>query len=823
MVDERQAELALVGETVLPRALWDAYKRDNPGWRDAWWRRVIRESFKELRGSRQGPDDTSFVWTVAISAPWNTETDTHAETAVMDQPIKRDDATEIAQGISFIEVVNSAKDEIEYLSRFDWELKPGRLYSAYVSGAMDRDGKPENGRQQFSCIMGVTFISELVKDLPDQPPVTEALRLSVAGGDPRRLEGDASKLTPEELDQFWIDLYAFLEQPGGIHPIEREPHSAEPSPVPSKATDKQKRSHKLSLLDAVNVSDKNADAILGLLDGKGLPRSGSVPSLGELIEEEIRRYQEQGETAGDTGPLRKNHYRRDGYGVELSPAAKKALKDRVGLTGFREIRKDLDHVQREYLTKYIQRKSGYIEARYTWYGLAWPFSPATCETVRQKAEESLAALGTDSLFWDEMNERQKEQAESTLGWLQCLGDARRIADVLVRRFGHEGVNPISIPDRELRFALSENDPHGHARVKGALFALSNFHYQLKVTGPDPLEKPFGNLIYEPTFTPGGAGAHRDGVWTVTMGETAIGALKIFEKAQPETADMLRDSKRRLFDFSAPVKDAKLNYQRRDSMITPYFMRIAKLTSPQERLLRWMEWNLTRNQDAAGKGRKGLRVKAHAPNATEPRIYTKAFCPRLHDGEYVAALGHFSGGRSPECGFRLKHLTGIMEVEDREDAVQAILAVTQKAFPGCAAVHYMKLWMGAEEALGHPGAAADGNWFLFLPKGWVELMHESISRSSDYEVTRDAMRYRSANSAPYDPGTVASVNDPAFPLWSRMAKGRFDRKMSQGELAKIIGVSQPLIALWESKKKPIPSGQIPKIEAWLNTIYPSPNG
>jgi DNA-binding transcriptional regulator YdaS (Cro superfamily) len=45
-------------------------------------------------------------------------------------------------------------------------------------------------------------------------------------------------------------------------------------------------------------------------------------------------------------------------------------------------------------------------------------------------------------------------------------------------------------------------------------------------------------------------------------------------------------------------------------------------------------------------------------------------------------------------------------------------------------------------------------------------------------------------------------------------------MSQGELAKIIGVAQPKISAWESQKKPIPAQQVAKIEAWLSSIYPS---
>ena len=818
--DPRQTELGLEGGTVSPREIWEAYKRSNPEWRDAWWRRTLREEFKELRSSF--PRDASereagAVWTTSLGAPWNAERNTHEEPAGIDEPMSRGAALEIAREMFLVEVLNSAAaaGNLESTRIFDWEPEPGRLYSCFISGMIERDGLPQNGIQEFDRVVGAVFITDLVKSNPGD--LSDKMLVDLAGGEPRRLEGDTSTLTLEEVEQFWVGVDVFLQPDGEVHEIERAPEpSTAIQPVPRKANARQTR----LLLDGVTRMDKRTDALIGLLDGRGLPRSWEKVRLWtDMVEEEKQRLQtELGDTAFNPGGPLVKKINRQGEFVDLSPAAKKALRDKAGLTGFRELVKDPDRVEREYLTKYIRRPGGYVEARVTWYGVAWPMSPTACEKVRQQTEAAQASLDQDPTLFEDLNERRRQQAESRLGWLQCLSDARRIADVLIRRFGHEGVNPISIPDRELRAVLSDDDPHGHERVKGAMFALGHFRYQLKVTGKDPLEA-FGSLIYDSEFTPGGAGDHKDGLWRVALGQTAIGVLGIFERAQPKTVDVLRDTNRRLFDFSAPVKDAKMNYQRRDSIITPYFMRMAKLTTPQERLLRWMEWNITRNQDNAAIGRRYLRVKAAATNATEPRTYTDAFCPLLPAGEYVAALGHFNA--SAECGFRLKALMATMEVSDKGDAVQALLAVTEKTFPGCAAVRYQNRWLKGEESLGQSNAATAGNWFLFLPKGWVDLMHQSISNSSDYEVTRDTKRYRSANIAPYDPGTViTSPNDPVFTLPSRMGKGRFDKKMSQAELARILGVSQQRIALWESKKKPIPAGQVPKIEAWLSTIYPS---
>lgn len=284
-----QAELSLEGETVTPRAVWEVYQRDNPGWREAWWRRTIREGFRELRSSvpREASEDgTGAVWTVSLSAPWNTETDAHAEPAGMDESMNREAALEIARKMPLIGVLNSvavAKDNLEYLTLFDWEPEPGRLYSCYVSGVVERNGRPQNGIQEFSRIIGVVFLSELVKANSDRPALSERGLLNLARGDLRRLEGDTSKLTAEELEQFWLDLDTFLQPEGELHAIEAPERSTAIQPAPSKANARQTR----LLLDGVTRMDKRTDALIGLLDGRGLPRSWEKVRLwDDMVAEE---------------------------------------------------------------------------------------------------------------------------------------------------------------------------------------------------------------------------------------------------------------------------------------------------------------------------------------------------------------------------------------------------------------------------------------------------------------------------------------------------------------------------------------------------------
>jgi hypothetical protein len=830
--DARQRELGLEGATFAPRAVWEHYKNITPGWKEAWWSRSMREGLRAMRGnvplSGDAGDDTA-AWAVDIHAPWDEERDTFIEPEEFDCPVPIERAAATAYRMQLLEMLKASTEDrtgrLQHTFFFDWAPVPDRLYSCYVSCFIERRGPAQDGIQEFSQVIGLAFLSELVKrPHPDGRPLSEEERLTLADDNLQRLEGDPSALTAEETGQFWDALDAFLqpsEEASAVNLAEIA------TPIQSRVTTTRE---KRLLLDGFTRMDRRTDALIGLLDGRGLPRSwDKVARWDVLVDEEIRRLIAEQDNAAFQGakPLLRKRATPRGDIIELTPGAKAALRDKAGLAGFREVVKDPDGVRREYLVKWVRRSTGYVEVRVSWYDSAWPMVPEACDRERIRAEALHASLASNPLsptFWEELDERQREAAQSRLQWLQSIADARPIADILIRRFGNGGENPVCIPAHELRTVLGcEDEAHGFQRVKGALFALEFFRYHVKITGREAMES-FGALTSNTKFTPGGAGDHKDGLFEVTLSDTAIGTLRVFKTAQPRTVGLLQGSKSILYDFNAPVsdKEAKLDYRGRDSMITPYFMRIAKLNSEQERLLRWAEWNITRNVDGVARGRRGLKVKRSAPNATDSRIYTQAFCPLLPAGEYVALLGHFK--RGAECGFRLSSLMSTMDVSSRRDAIEAILNVAEKAFRGCAAVRYQNHWLRAEEVLGQSDAATSGNWFLFLPKGWVEAMHQSISDSSQYEVTRDVQRYRSASIVPYDPGTVIEgPNDPVFPLWSRMKKGRFDREMSQADLAKILGIPQPKISAWESKRKPIPASQVPKIEAWLSTIYPSPEG
>jgi hypothetical protein len=672
MVDQIQAELALKGETVSPRVMWEAYKRDNPEWRDAWWRRTMRASFKELRGTVPDDAEDGRTWDIPLAAPWNSETDTHAEPAGLDVPMKRDAALEIARRMPLIEVMNSAAKsaaDLQCLTLFDWEPEPGRLYSCYLAGAIERNGVPENGIQKFSRIIGVTFISELVKGSPGRPPITEAMRLSVGGGDPRRLEGDASKLTAAELEQFWIDLDIFLKPAGEIHPIEQTPKkSMAPAAVPSKATDRQKR----LLLGGMARVDRDAYAMTFMIGGRGLPRTWEgVPIMEHLVEEEVVRLQEQmGDVELDPkGPLRKR-FRRDGYVIELAPAAKKALREREGRTGFREINpKD----GREYLIKRFTRPGGWMEIGISWYGSAILMFKSARDKSKKQAEEILEKLDKNPLLFEDLSERRREAAERHVQMISSLDDAGVLFADLISGFGVLGENPSYVPAVELRSLLGcENDPNGHARVMGALEALSNLSCYLNAKGEESAEGR-SPLVTEYLFKGGGAGDHKDGFYYVGLGHTAIGSLKAFEMPGGP-----QDKEAAVFNFFRPAKEltASPNYVQFERLIWR-FADISGFSKPQKAVLGWMASNITLNMDGARKGRYGIQVKSFAPNASEERVYTKQFCPRLPAGDYVCALGHFAKSRNAECGFKLATIMKEMRpAPSSKEAMAAIAGVVE---------------------------------------------------------------------------------------------------------------------------------------------------
>jgi hypothetical protein len=818
MVDQRQAELALAGETVSPRALWEAYKRNNPEWREAWWRSTIRASFKNiLRLPDAGAEpEAGWMWSIPLSVPWNIETDTPAEPAAIDVPMDRRAALKIARRMPLIEVINSpAQTDHRFGWDFHWEREPGNIFSSWIVGAIERDRVPHTGPPKFSRIVGVTFFSELLRgtNWEDMP---EDQLLKITGGDLSRLGEDVSPLTPQELAQFWADLDVFLKPAGEVHPIEQEPKKSMETLGTAKKTAFRWLPEGSTLVDreVYHLAQELAGA-------KGIPRSWLGPHWVDLQEEEVRRvYAELGEAAIKHGRLKRA--REDGS-LHLTESARAALRERISRTGaFREDRSEAGG-DREYLVRRFVYEKGWYELGISSY-IVEILDQGAREEARQQATNRIASIDANPYLIPGDQKRamiDRGKAQNKLRLLGTLDDAGVIFKDLIGRLGAEGALNISIPSEELRSLLGyESAPHGLQRVEGALDVLQNLTCHLDADGERPVRGSM-SLVADWIFEGEGPGKHSDGDYMITLGYPAMRTLRAFKHPTAQGEFIL--------DFKRPIKRERVehldyyHFDVRPSTIER-FANIAGLDKHQKHILAWISANTTRNKDRARKGRKGLQVKDAAPNAMEKRIYTTDFCPLLPPGEYIGVLGR--GNRNgAERGFKLATFIKEMARNPKPvDAPAAIADLVQRALAGHIAIYYRALWWKAEHIKGQPDAEANGLWFLFLPKGWVGALRASIEDVTHYRFQEDLKRYqieKGKDQLPHGTAPIASgPNDPVSPLWARMKKGRTEKGLSQAQLATALGVPQPKVSGWESNRKPIPASQVQKIEAWLAEIYPS---
>jgi hypothetical protein len=77
--------------------------------------------------------------------------------------------------------------------------------------------------------------------------------------------------------------------------------------------------------------------------------------------------------------------------VELTKEAEKELRETAGKAGYREVRKDPDRIEREYLVRRIPAgPRGAITVRWSWYGQAGPLSSDSREAEEKKLRDEEA-------------------------------------------------------------------------------------------------------------------------------------------------------------------------------------------------------------------------------------------------------------------------------------------------------------------------------------------------------------------------------------------------------------------------------------------------
>jgi DNA-binding transcriptional regulator YiaG len=613
----------------------------------------------------------------------------------------------------------------------------------------------------------------------------------------------------------------------------------------------------VTLIQGPTREDRKAKALVRGLFGLGISKDIlKAPRWDELVERETETLIQEA-TANSEDPdkprdpasdprLRVERDHRGNESLVLSSPARRALRERAGARGFVEARKDKDGTSSEWVVKRLRHGGGYAEVSFSWYSLASYLIPQARKKEKEELEEKLRKSLSEGtpLPFGALEVEDQEKLIKGLDHLRNTDNASILAEVIQREFGRTGAFPVVIPDANFRHALQlEKDPNGHAKVEAALNALQKLHFDLAITGDSELAGhafgPFvGVVAWDPKLM----------AWAVELSPFAIGSLNVF-KVDTIKRDGLRQAF--TFDFMKELKDEEvktLSYDQSPTSLAPFFYSSHGFTETQKRLFNFLESNLTKNQDATKKGREPLRItkKTH-PEWGKPRAYRGDFCPLIPEGQdMVGFLGWKKDSRYAESGWKLWGTPGratdtsgakapsllhAMGVElpagaggNRRNALtkkalEDIEAVVVQAMGGIVATQRPNgQWQTLAQAKLLPADETGKKtvFYLFAPLDWVDLMSRhhievSAERGVQVNITGSAAVALEGFQEAIE-GTTLETE----PLQNRLASTRKGRKLTQGQVGALFGVSQSMVAQWEKGAKAIPARLSAVVQAWIET-------
>jgi DNA-binding XRE family transcriptional regulator len=260
------------------------------------------------------------------------------------------------------------------------------------------------------------------------------------------------------------------------------------------------------------------------------------------------------------------------------------------------------------------------------------------------------------------------------------------------------------------------------------------------------------------------------------------------------------------------------------------------------------------------------VKKTLPDANEPRLYGRDFCPLLPEGKlYGAALGHHD--KNPETGRTLYgtassrtrtgggHPEGLLSVmghyyprgaayERRrmmvKRALQDLRRVVEESFGGIVAAQRPDgRWLTLEEAakLTENELVRKVKWLLFVDPNIGDRMAARVQDYQDERYARGETPHPIKVTRSAEPATGESREEElekrlgleGEPLLVRLYATRKTRKLSQGEVGKLFGVSAMTVSFWEAgtdpdetgktRGKPIPEDMVPLLVRWIEAGVP----
>jgi DNA-binding transcriptional regulator YiaG len=636
------------------------------------------------------------------------------------------------------------------------------------------------------------------------------------------------------------------------------PHPQDPQEMAKGKTD----FFPVTLIQGPTREDRMAKALVRGLFGLGISRDIlKAPRWDELVERETETLIQEA-TANPEDPDKPRdpasdprlRVERDDFGnvsLVLSSSARRALRERAGARGFVEVRKDKDGTSSEWVVKRLRHGGGYAEVSFSWYSLASYLIPQARKKEKEELEEKLKAAQAHGapLPFGALEVEDQEKLLKGLDHLRNTDNASILAEVIQREFGRTGAFPVVIPDANFRHALQlEKDPNGHAKVEAALNALQKLHFDLAITGDSELAGhafgPFvGVVAWDPKLM----------AWAVELSPFAIGSLNVF-KVDTIKRDGLRQAF--TFDFMKELKDEEvktLSYDQSPTSLGPFLCSSHGFTETQKRLFYFLESNITKNRNATKKGREALRITKNThPEWGKPRAYRGDFCPLIPEGQdMVGFLGRKKqnaesgwklwgtpGRATDTSGARAPSLLHAMGVElpagaggNRRNALtkkalEDIEAVVVKAMGGIVATQRPNgQWQTLAQAKLLPADETGKKtvFYLFAPMDWVARMSRhhievSAERGVQVNITESAAVALEGFQEAIEGATLETE-----PLHHRLHSSRKERKLTQGQVGALFGVTQQALGSWEKGTKAIPARFQGPILQWIETGEAPPPG
>lgn len=605
--------------------------------------------------------------------------------------------------------------------------------------------------------------------------------------------------------------------------------------------------------------DATTAQLISQLSGLRWPRKWSaIRRFDLLVSDEIARL---GREAGDqASPWLIHKIRGASEIVELSAKAEEALVAREGGRGFRRVLRGESGATREYFIKRITTADGFIETRLSWFGAAWPLFEEASAKIESGFQAFLSqSRGAQRSLFEELDEAERERADSQLRLMESVRNGRLVLDYLVRTFGRDGTNPVRVAAWDLKALLGcEGDAHAMRRVRGCLEALGEIRFEMHLKGGAQKARSFGALISEVQYSGAGAGDHGDGWFQIHLAPSALGCLAVFGvEAAPTTAlprtiaPAALELQSNEFNWKRSLSPAELQrlqsgFTRSQMSLAPHYDRAHDLSPSQAALLRWIEKQLTQERDPSR-----FKSTSITPGDRTPRLYGHIFCSALPQGRtFLGALGHFRD--RPERGRKLSTLAkelGLVWPSARakvahRDAVSALLSdlrlVVEDVLGGLVVLCLPGQTPNSKRApekwtwqlLGQEShtpefLAAHGTVLPFISPDYLSRLMEKLENYYQERFERGETPYliRVRRIGEAVPREVAKC------LNEQLKNARINQGLTQAQVARILGVSQVMIAKWERnlaanddeapRFQPISPSAKQRIEDWLKNISENP--